>query len=176
MNESAIVEAVRGVIRGELGSVRTVPADTFGDGMPASWLAMDSARRLRTGVKSTFDVEIDPAQRTAAVGPPTASLSVEAIRLTITLTYALAAVADAVTDDYRHGVRTGAAADARTIRLALEWPGNLLVDGDANATGLISGRLQAQGPARRKREDWDAGLYELELIMSGHALASQAVA
>lgn len=174
MNAAAILGAIRGVLRGELGSVRTVPADTYVDGIAAS-IDADGARRLRSLSRRGFDVEVPPPVRTGALGPPTASRSILALTARVTLVLPIAIVAETASADHRHTVRAEAMEAARVIADALEWPGNLARDGEGTPTGLVSQRLQEAASPRIAREDWAAGLLVVELSFRGHAMRSAAV-
>lgn len=173
MNGDAIVGAIRGVIRGELGSVRTVPASAFGEDVHAG--VEDGAKWIRAKVKKRFDVQLSPPERTRDLGPPTANRAVLAIVVIVTLTYAVDHTEDLI-DARRYEVRALAAEDALVVTQALSWPGNLAVDGAAAATGLVSAMLRESAPPRTTREDWRAGIYEVELRLRGLVLETQAVA
>lgn len=179
MDAVAILGAIRGVIRGELGSVRVVPADAFGEGLPASYQGDspidpgDGARWLRANAKKSFDVELDPPGRSPALGPSTASKALLVVGVRVTLVYAITIIGDVASADYRFAARALAAEDTYTITAALEWPGNLRVDTEDAETALVSQRLSAVGRPRVVREDWRAGLYEVELRFQGHVLEDQ---
>lgn len=176
MNGDAIVGAIRGVILGELGSVRTVPAGAFGEGVPSTWPGGDDgARRLLADAKKTFDVHLGLPRRTNAVGPSTASRAVLALDVRVTLTYAITLVADTFDAGHRYAARALASEDALTITQALEWPGNLLVDTEGAVTKLVSGRLGEGAPPRVVREDWTTGVYEVELRYRAHVLEEQPI-
>src|SRR5690606_31616180 len=104
VNADAILDAVRGVIRGELGSVRTVPAGAFGDGLPTR-APDDRARWLRSIAKPSFDVELPPPRASGAVGPSTANVAILAIEVLVTLTYTISHVAEVESADHRKRVR-----------------------------------------------------------------------
>lgn len=175
MDADAIYGAIRGVITGALGSVRTVPAGTFVEGLPSS-IQADGARWLRAKAKRSFDVEIPPAARSRDLGPSTASRALLDLEVLVTLTYALSVVPETESKDYRFAARAQAIEDALAISQALTWPGNLVTDESANATGLVGQALLSELGTRVKREDWTAGLYELELRFAGKVLETQAVA
>lgn len=177
MNAEAITAAIREVIRGELGSVRTVPVGEWIEGVPAQLgmhggLDGDTARRLRAEGRRLFDVEVAPARRTGAVGSSAASHSLLAITTRIVLWLPITLVAETVSADHRYAARADALEQAQVIREAIEWPGNLLATADGTPTGIVSGRLgEAQTP-RIVREDWSRGLYEIELRFSGYVQRS----
>ena len=175
MDADAILAAVRGVILGDLGTVRTVPAETFVDGVPAD-LRADEPRRQRSVSKPSFDVELDPPFATGAVGPRDASRALLSVPITVTLSYAITDTADAANGTERRRIRALAAEHANTITQALGWGRNVEIDGDANPTGIIPGGLSPAGRPVVKREDWSAGIYELELRFEALVLETRAVA
>src|SRR5690606_6135867 len=152
VNAEAITTAIRQLIRGELGSVRTVPAGEWIEGQPAQrgmhgGLDGDSTRRLRAEGKRLFDVEVAPARRTIAVGSSAASHSLLAITARVVLWLPITLVAETVSADHRYAARADALEQAQVIREAIEWPGNLLATADGALTGIVSGRLgEAQTP------------------------------
>ena len=174
MDADAILGAVRGVLLGDLGSVRTIPADTFNEGVPAE-LVNDQARR-NSVVEQTpaFDVEITPPRRTRAVGPSMASRAVLSIEVTVRLTYAITKVADVEGSTHRRAVRAQAAEHALLVTQALTWNRNLEDDG-TDPTNLINGSL-IERSSRQVREDWEAGVLEVECVFEGLVLETQAVA
>lgn len=172
MDADAILAAIRGVLLGDLGSVRTIAADTFIDAAVGN----DTARAARANTKPTFDIELGPARRTNDVGPPDAAQAMLSVPIRITLTYPLVATNDAADGTERRRVRALAAEHARDVEAALGWGRNVEVDGDANATGIIPGGVMPDGAAFVKREDWAAGVYEVVLPFRARVLETRAVA
>lgn len=172
MDADAILAALRGVLLGDLGSVRTIAADTFIDAAVGN----DTARAARANTKPTFDIELGPARRTRDVGPPDAAQAMLELPVRITLTYPITATNDAANGTERRRVRALAAEHARDIEAALGWGRNVEVDGDANATGIIPGGVMPAGPWTVRREDWNAGLYEVVGPFKALVVETRAVA
>lgn len=175
MDADAILAAIRGVLLGELGTVRTIPAGTFLDGVPAS-LVDDASRAGRALTKPCFDIELDPALATSAVGPRDASRALLSMPVKITLTYPITDVNDAENGTERRRIRALAAEQANMVTQALEWGRNVEEDGDGTPTGIIPGGLRAVSRPIVRREDWTAGLYEIELRFEAYVLETRAVA
>lgn len=175
MNADAIIAAVRGVLLGDLGSVRVIAPGRFVDGVPAD-LDNDVARHNRAIERPSFDVEMDPSVNTGALGPSNASRVILSSPVTVTLTYALSEVADVEASAHRRSVRATAAADSLAVTQALTWNRNLHIDPDGTATHLINGSLRPTVGRPVTREDWDAGVYELELTFTALVVEAQAVA
>lgn len=173
MNAERIGDAIRGVLLGTLGSVRTVPVGTFGETVHSG--TPDSARWIRAKVRAQADVRLPPPARTGIVGSAHASVAILAQDVFITITYAADATEDLI-PDRRAEIRARAENDGRTVTDALEWPGNLEVDTSAQATGLVSGLLLESAPPRVTREDWTAGIYEVELALRGWVQHTRAIA
>lgn len=168
----AIVSAIRGVILGELGEVRTVPAGAWIEGQPAQFgvhggLDADTTRRLRASGQRLFDFELAPPRRTGAVGSSAAAQAIHSLEVRIVLWLPITLVADTASTAHRRSVRAEMMEQARVITDALEWPGNLTRDPEGTDTSLVSGMLREAAAPRIVREDWSAGLYEIELRMTG---------
>lgn len=166
MNSAAIYGAIRGVMEGRLGSVRTIPPGTFELGIPGDD-DQDRARWLKSKRAPRYDVTIDTPQRSEGLGPVTGDCALIAIRVSVQLTYPLVRMRDA-TAHSRFEVRSKAADDSHAIKRALTWPGNLAADEDGTPTRLVSKCLrESTGPEPEPTEDWEAGLYTVELRFEG---------
>lgn len=165
MDADAILDAIRNVVKGAAGSVRTVPAGTFGEDVHED--IPDGARWLRAKVKKQFDVSLRPPRRTSAVGPVNGSRALLELWIDVRLTYAADAVEDLI-EERRYAVRALAADDALAVTQALTWPGNV--------AGLVSSKLRQREAPVVAREDWSAGIYEVELRFDAWVNETQAVA
>lgn len=176
MNGDAILGAIRGVIRGELGVVRVVTPDLFGEGLAAGVdrALGDQARWLRSQSKRTFDVEISPPRDTGALaGNGTKVLLSVDVR--VTLNYSVSLLRDNANAEHRFTVRAGAVDQAHDVLAALTWPGNLSVDTGGAPTALISACLRTAGAPRIAREEWVTGILELELPFVGLVLEERPI-
>lgn len=166
MNTAAIYSAIRGVIEGRLGSVRTVPAGALELGLPVEDDDHDRARWLRAQRAPRYDVAISPPARSDALGPWTCDRSLNTVDVVITLCYPLVRLGD-MHSAARFAVRSGANDTTRLVTEALSWPGNLAADESGTPLGLVSQCLVPVGEPIALREDWDAGIYEVELRLMG---------
>ena len=171
MNGAAIMGAIRGVVTGALGSVRTLTADAFSEDTETE---ADEARWLRATIAPGFDVSGPPPRRSSALGPSNASRAVLMQDINVRLTYASEALQDII-PARRYAVRAQANTDAVEVTKALTWAGNLAVDESASSTGLIGAALYERAAPAVVREDWSAGIYEVELRFGARILESQAV-
>lgn len=171
VNSGAILGAVRGVVTGALGSVRTLTADEFAEDAETE---TDAARWLRATIKPGFDVSGPPPRRSSALGPSNASRAVLLQDVDVRLTYASEALQDLI-PARRYAVRAAANDAAVAVTQALTWAGNLLEDESATSTGLIGAALYERAAPAVVREDWAAGVYEIELRFGARILESQAV-
>ena len=181
IDASAVLDAVRGVIRGELGSVRTV-STTYGE--ESHEATSDAERWIRGAAEVQADVQVTSGPwHSGAVGPGTASSGLWVLGLVVELSYSLAPYAD-LTPGTRYAARQSATKDVERLTLALTWPGNLSVDGSANATGLVSGRLSRQrhdgtaleAPQWTERADDNVGLLMIRIPFEAWIVSAQAVA
>lgn len=176
MDADAILAAIRAVLLGTQGSVRTVPTGTFVEGVPAEF-DEDHAKAHASVATPSFDVEIAPAQLMVDTGPANATPVMLRVPITVTLTYHLAPEAAMATTERRR-VRALAVGNANTATQALQWNRNVEEDPDSNATGIIPGGLRPTGEPRIKREEWtegDMGILELELPFEALVLETRAV-
>lgn len=181
MNVDAITGAIRGVLTGTVGTIRVVAAGKFtelvhGDTSdPEVWI------RGRQGAAGTLqamaDVRLGVPERTGFIGNPAADRNVWELPLDVHLYYASLPYSDLV-PARRHDIRAQAAEDVVTLALALTWPGNLLTDASAVATGIVSGILHPRGEARVDREEWsdEIGLLEMSIPFTAWVTETQAIA
>lgn len=137
---STIRAAIKSLLLGEIGAVRTVPIGalqygTF-EGQPT---AATRARANDPAFGSRFDVKVG-AQRMHGATPISAKASSKLTTVPVTIditTRFKPAPAEAERDEQR------AAADTRAMLAlqALQYPGNLAADSVGNATGIVSGML-----------------------------------
>ena len=175
MNVDAITDAVRGVLMGTAGSVRTVTVGRFAEDVHddtedgAAWV------RGRTGaagaLQAQADIRVGVPRRTGWVGSQAASIGVWVLPLTVVLRYAVPALVD-LREDVRYAIRAQAAEDAVEVGLALTWPGNV------PSVSVVSDVLHAAGTPTVEREDFgeDAGLYVLAIPFEAWVQETQAVA
>lgn len=143
IDASAVLDAVRGVLAGTLGSVRTVGSTELDE--TSHGQTSDAERWIRASGTVQCDVQVTSGPwQSVALGPTTASAGLWILGLVVELSYAISPYAD-LTPARRYAARQEAIEDVEKVSLALCWPGNVDVDGSANATGLVSGRLSRQG-------------------------------
>ena len=156
MDVDAIIGAVRGVLTGTVGSVRTVPSGTFTELVTGDTSDPETWMRARHGASGALqamaDVEIGAPSPTGWIGPPHASSAVWRLPVDVLLYYGALPFAD-LTPSHRYTIRAQAAEDAVTVTLALMWPGNVTSDATATATGIVSGMLHQAGEPSVERED-----------------------
>jgi len=181
MDVDAIANAVRGVLTGTVGTVRTVTSGKFTEKVHAATADPEIWIRARQGtagaLQAMADVEIGTPRQTGWVGPVSANTGVWVLPVDVLLYYAALPFAD-VTPSRRYDIRAQAAEDAVTATLALTWPGNLVQDVSANATAIVSGLLHKRGEPVVEREEWtdDIGLYILRIPLDAWVQETQAVA
>lgn len=175
MDVDAIIGAVRGVLQGDLGVVRTVPSTTFAEKMTAA--VEDEAAWLRARVRSQVEVRHGLPIQTGWGGPPNANVGVWTMPIDVVMTYAVRAHADLI-PARRYTVSAQAAEDAATVQLALGHAGNLTVDESSNATGIVSGFLHRRGDPRVERDALgdEVGLYVYLIPFEAWIQETQAVA
>jgi hypothetical protein len=161
VDADALITAIRDVIKGDAGSVRTVPAG-FGEDVAAD--TPDAAKWLRG---TSFDVRFRPPRRTPGVGPVNGSRALLVVEVDVRLTYRVEKHA-ALVESRRYEVRAQAGEDALTITQALTWPGNV--------PGFVGAQLRQRSGGAVTRADWRAGIYEVELYLEGLVNETQAVA
>ena len=116
IDASAVLDAVRGVIRGELGSVRTV-STTYGE--ESHEATSDAERWIRGAAEVQADVQVTSGPwHSGAVGPGTASSGLWVLGLVVELSYSLAPYAD-LTPGTRYAARQSATEDVERLTLAL---------------------------------------------------------
>lgn len=181
MDVDAIANAIRGVLTGTVGSIRTVASGKFtelvhGDAAdPEIWIR--GRQGSEGALQAMADVMIGSPRRTTWIGPPSASQGVWVVPVAVHLYYASLPYSDLV-PARRYDIRAQAAEDAVAVGLALTWPGNLTQDVDSNATSIVSGILHPRGEPRVFREEWTdrIGLYVLEIPFDAWVQETQAVA
>jgi hypothetical protein len=161
---SAIRGAVKGVLEGRLGAVRTVPRGIYKygtfEGQPKQ---ATQAKALDIRYKHRFDVKIGQELRHAST--PVSNLSSyrnSLVPITIDITTNLAST---VQEEERDRVRDMAAENADLAMQALAYRGNLLVDETGVPTAIVSGLLQ--GPSENSphpewevvEENWELGIH-----------------
>jgi hypothetical protein len=154
----AIRSAIKSLLLGQIGAVRTVTANTFKygtfEGQPE---IATRARVVDPAYKHRFDVKLGAMQSHGAtpVGAisPTKTVTVP---VTIDILTRLKSTTQEVERDEQ---RTLAETNTELALQALERPGNLLFDASANPTGIVSGLLMGEGGQGHPRwsvveEDW----------------------
>ena len=180
MDVDAIAGAVRGVLTGTLGTVRTVPSGRFAQKVHADVSEPEAWVRGRSGaagaLQAQCDVQIGAARRTGWIGPSTANLGVWIVPLDVLLFYAALPFAD-LAPARRYDIRAQAAEDTVLASLALCWPGNLTQDTLSAPTGIVSGVLHPRGEPTVEREEWTdtIGLYWVRVPFDAWVVETQAV-
>lgn len=169
MDADAILTAVEECLLGTIGSVRTVASGTFAR---RAYEGLDLTLAARAMETPRFEVELRSIERTGAIGPRSASVSVEEVEVLCRFVFS---TDHELQDAERTSKRAEAAEKILTARRALEWPGNLTQTAAAAPTGLVSGCLTADTGATVKREDWKRRLYVVEMPMIGLVRSAQAV-
>jgi hypothetical protein len=181
MDVDAISDAVRGVLTGTVGTVRTVASGKFTEKIhgnaadPEVWIR---ARQGSSGaLQAMADVRIGAARRTGWIGPANANKNIWVLPVDVLLYYAALPYADLV-PGRRYDIRAQAAEDTVTVTLALTWPGNLTEDVSSNATGIVPGGFVARGEPAIERELFtdSIGLYVLRVPFDAWVQETQAVA
>lgn len=181
MDVDAITNAVRGVLTGTVGSVRTVATGKFGEDVHDASTDLEAWIRGRSGTEGALqaqaDVRIGTPRRTGWIGPPNANQGTWVVPVDVVLYYAALPYSDLV-PARRYDIRAQAAEDAVTVTLALTWSGNLVQDASSNATGIVSGILHPRGEPVVEREVWNdtVGLYVLRIPFDAWVQEAQAVA
>lgn len=131
----ALMVALRELLTGKIGSVRTVAAGSLKLGGPEGMTEATLAHRAKE--KERIEIELTPPVSQGFLGVM-CDRWLERSDITVRLTHS----ADhQQLDIARHTLRAAAADDHTTIGLALTWPGNLAATYDGTATGLVSGCL-----------------------------------
>lgn len=149
---TVIRSAIKSLLLGELGSIRTVPIGTLQYGTFEGQAAgAVRARANDPGFGSRFDVKVG-SQRMHPATPISAKASTKLTTVPITVditTRFRAAAAETERDTQR------AAADSTAMLAlqALQYPGNLAADTLGNATGIVSGMLL--GPDGTGHPTWE---------------------
>ena len=168
MNSLAISTAIREVVRGELGVVRTVPDDAFAEGNFDG--LEERARQRRAFEKKGVDVAFRSPERTDALGPPDANLEILRLEVDLVLTHS---PRHRVEEEERHAIRAEVSDDVVTVRRALSRSGQMVTTAAGTATGLVSGMLTERAAPLTVREDWQNRIIETRLRMQGWVLDAQ---
>lgn len=179
-NPSAIRAAIRELLEGEIGSVRTLPQWVFKYG---TFIGQpDDAMKafaLDHRYKHRFDVSFAPLQRHGAT-PLSHKSSVRIDRLDVTIDI-VTTLRSTVDEDARNAQRELIEQNAELALQALMYPGNLEMDSKGRATGLVSGFLQGRnGDAHPSwevvSEDWTLQLHRSRILGSAVVVIAQAIA
>ena len=132
---AAVGQAIREVISGALGTVRTVAADAYRLGAPDR---LDDATMAHRAIEKTrVEVELGVPRRL-----PLASVLCNREVLEAPVTVRLVHASNhQILDVERHEIDALSHDDHDVLRHALTYPGNLTATADSVATGLISGCL-----------------------------------
>jgi hypothetical protein len=161
---TSIRSAIRSLLEGELGAIRTLPPGTFKygvfEGQPAG------AVRAKTNDPSyahRFDCKIG-GQRMHTSTPISAKSSYKTVAVPVSIDI-FTGLQSTPLDDRRDAQRNAIEEDIQLAVQALEYPGNLTLDSNGNATGIVSGILM--GPngyghptAEVVSEDWKQLLHK----------------
>lgn len=153
----ALRTAIREVLQGESGSVRTVTSGRV-DGRDYWIGADDSAARARTLVRPKFDIPTIPLEAHPNRFPENCSTRFYLASVTIESEYALPEAI--LSDEDRDAIRSVAEQDIDIFRQALGWPGNLTQTTGGDPTGLADGFLEWVR-TDVVREDWREGVQRL---------------
>lgn len=162
MDGSAILTAAEEVLRGTLGSVRTVAPTTIQRDAYAGM--SDEQLRMAVLVMTRFEVEAVSLLRSKAVGPVTASIAIHELILRVRYAFSTETELDA---DERRATRAACLNKIEECRRALTWPGNLAETLALVPTNLIGHALTERGEARIIREDWDTRIFVAEALFIG---------
>ena len=153
LNTAAIQTSIVNVMTGAFIGLRSLATGRFQD-------SIDGANKALALAVPTFNVEVDGVDvHSASPLSNSASLSIETVDLTITLSYTLPPnmmVAD------RYAAQATITNDANLVRQALTMPGNLVNNGAGTPvpTGIVSGLLTgpsgAAQPSISFARDWEA--------------------
>lgn len=174
---TAIRGAIKGVMEGRLGTVRTCPDGMFKygvfDGQP---LIATQALAIDIRFHHRFDIVFGPLRRHESTPVSTQSsfrMSRLAIEIPIWTTLATTVQLEA-----RDAQRSLVAADASTAMEALTRPNALTVDNLGVPTGIVSGLLSGDGDAYPEwgitSEDWTLGLLKSRITATAIVVISQA--
>jgi hypothetical protein len=149
---SAIVGAIRSLLLGEIGSIRTVAANVFAYGtFEGQAPGATRARSVDPQYGSRFDVRLG-SLRTHPATPISAkaSMKLSTLPVTIDIVTRFSAASNELARDLQ---RQAANSRGHEALQALEYPGNLSRDGEGTATGIVSGMLL--GPDGTGHPSWE---------------------
>lgn len=137
---TAIRSAIKSLLEGDIGVIRTLSPNTFKygvfDGQP---LAAQKAKVNDPLYSHRFDCRIG-GQRMHSSTPISAKSSYKTVAVPVTIDIFTGLQSTAL-DDRRDDQRNAIENDIQLAVQALEYPGNLSLDSDGNATGIVSGIL-----------------------------------
>ena len=170
-----ILKAVRNVLDSAAGNVRTIASTAYdGSAYPGQ---SDEEKSKRGTVRPTFHVAIEEQRPSAKSPPRNGSVAIEDLTVVVIVSRHVGPL-QKVSDAERDAVMGLASEDGGVIAQALEWPGNLTLDSDNNATGLIGGCLTWLGSRldRVEMAEGRAGVVETSHRFRGIVQVTQAVA
>lgn len=177
---AVIRNAIKSLLQGEIGAVRTVPAGTlvYGtfEGQPAQ-----AARAKAITAPHRFDVKVG-SQAMHGATPISAKSSYRISRVPVTVDI-VTMLKSTTLEAERDEQRAAAEAVAQTALQALEYPGNLSADASSAPTGIVSGILVGSEGAGHPswevvEEDWakTALLHRSRIVGAVVVTVDQAVA
>lgn len=164
--------AIREVLEGSLGSVRTVPAGTVARG--AQQGRSVTSRQAQSLVTPRYDVRIEslsphPSTPVGAIG----SHRLDDATVTIEFAYKLSST---ILDDQRDELRDQVMDDLDVCWQALARPGNLTQTSAAVATNIISGLLHSPSSIEVLDENWDEKILTAQIVATATLQVSQPTA
>ncbi len=169
---SALRAAIVGVCDGTLGTVRTVA--TAGTEHAT---ASPQNSRVRALLSPKFDVTFQRSARHPASPLGTSTREIKTVEVRIDIEHAIDV--EEILDEERNAIRDAVHEACDEIVAALSYPGNLLVDGEANATGCVDGMLSGENGAPTWEvvgEDLEAKLIRSQIRGTAYVLHARAVA
>lgn len=137
---SAIRNAIKSLLEGDIGVVRTLPPHTFKygvfDGQPAG---ATRAKANDPAYAHRFDCKIG-GQRMHTSTPISANSSYKTVSVPVAIDI-FTGLQSTSLSDRRDAQRNAIEDDIQLALQALEYPGNLTLDSNGNATGIVSGIL-----------------------------------
>lgn len=174
---TAIRGAIKGVMDGRLGTVRTCPDGLFKhgtfEGQPDTAL---QAMTIDIRYRHRFDILLGGLRRHESTPVSTqSSMRISQLSITIPIWTGLQTTAQ---ETARETQRSSIAADASTAMEALTRPNALTLDNLGIPTGIVSGLLSGDGDAYPTweivSEDWTIGLLKSRITATAIVVISQA--
>lgn len=164
--------AIREVLEGTIGSVRTVPVGTFSRGAQDGRSV--TSRQAQTLINPRYDVRLDrmtqhPATPVGAIG----SYRLDELAVTVLIAWKLSST---ILDDQRDAVRNDVMDALDTAWQALARPGNLDQTAGAVSTNIISGCLIGLEAMEIIEENWDEHQLAAQISATCIVKVTQAVA